>query len=75
MATARASVMEISSASRASNFAAQASSSRKVVFFEQLSFSKALPCDGRYFSPHKMAAKITDYRDTAALTLVAKIDL
>ena len=34
---------------------------------EKMSFSAALPCGRHYFSPHKMAAKITNYRDTAAL--------
>ena len=32
-------------------------SRENVVFFEQLSFSEALPCGRHYFSPHKMAAK------------------
>ena len=42
-------------------------SGANVVFFQKMSFSAALPCGRHYFSPHKMATKITDYRDTAAL--------
>ena len=38
-------------------------------FLKQLLFSVALPCGRHYFPRAKMAAKITNYRDTAALSL------
>ena len=39
-----------------------------VIFLEHLSFSVALPCGHQYFSHTKWLPKLTDYRDTAALT-------
>ena len=68
MATARASVADISSICRANGFTARLSRAN-VVFLEQVSFSAALFCGRHYFSHTKWLPKITDYRDTAALKI------
>ena len=68
MATARASVADIRQS--AARIASPPQLSRaNVVFLEQLLFSAALPCGRHYFSHTKWLPKITDYRDTAALSL------
>ena len=62
MAAAHASVADI----RPWKFSQPCEQLRRPRWVEQMSFSAALPGGRHYFSPHKMAEKITDYRYTAA---------
>ena len=72
MATAHANILmsrtsdHDSSASRANNFSAQAES-RNCRFPQAIVILRGLALWPPLFFPHKIAAKITDYRDTAAL--------